>query len=144
MKKNFLLIFLIFWVLNMYAQNKSLNIKTSDVSHKNYYSAISYLNEGEVDDNGKVYRVLICTSEIYDNVIIETLTVGGEGGNVKIISRRQIDIDGFWQSFKLTGEISGLKFIKWLKTNSFILEVQHNKFIFTNIGSTTPTISVLK
>ncbi len=142
MKKNFLFIVIVLIIFCSKTYGQSINIKTKDVSHKDYYTGITYLNEGDTNDNGKAYRILICTSEIYDDLIIETVTIGEEGGNVKIISRRQIDIDSFWNAFHLKGEISGLKFVKWLNANSFILEAQDRKFVFKNIGSVTPRVSV--
>lgn len=131
----------------MVATGQSINIKTKNVINKNYYNYITYLTAGSSSESGKIYkayRVIIVTSEIYDDLIIETLTMGEEGGDIKIVDKREIDIDAFWHAFNLKGEIAGLKFVKWLSTDSFVLDAQDKKLLFSNIGSITPKISVYK
>lgn len=123
------------------ASAQEVSIKTTDVSKENYYNIITYLNEGEPTDNGKVYRVVISTSEIYDSLIIETLTMGEEGGNVKVINRRKVDLENLWSVFHLTGEISGLKFIKWINPTSFSLKIANKIFVFKNINLTSLKVS---
>jgi Ni,Fe-hydrogenase maturation factor len=82
-----------------------------------------------------VYRVVITTSEVYDNLIIECLTIGEESGNVKIVSRRKVDLESIWSSFHFNGEISGLEFVKWLNPNSFSFKIHNKILVFKDIGS---------
>jgi hypothetical protein len=116
-------------------------IKTIDKSSDDYYSWITYLNEGPINwvdskDNGTMgisFRLIITTSEIYDNIIIEKARVGEEGGGEKILSKKQVDIEGLRVPFDLQGEIAGIKFVKWITSTSFELVILGKTLLFENI-----------
>jgi hypothetical protein len=125
-------------------------IKTIDQSSKDYYPWITYLNEGPINwiesqnegSKGISFRLIITTSEIYDDIKIEKATVGEEGGGKKIISKRLVDRESLRAAFDLKGEISGITFKKWLTPTSFELIIQDKTLIFENIDK--DTISVKK
>jgi hypothetical protein len=81
-----------------------------------YYPWITFLSEGPVDwfakdENapvqGRAYRVVITTSEIYNDVYIELVTLGREGCCKKLRSVRKFDLDAFCSAFNFIGERSG-------------------------------------
>lgn len=118
-------------------------INTMKVQNQNYYPIITYLSAGEPDEQGRFYRVIIYTEEIYDTVIIEGLTFGEEGGNVKIVSKRKVDLNALWTTFHLNGEIAGLEFGRWITPTSFTLKVLNKTFLIKNVNSLALTVSKL-
>ena len=121
---------------------QTYQIKTIDRSSEDYYPWITYLNEGPINwiespqdgSKGISFRLIITTSEIYDDIIIENANVGEEGGVKKIISKRLVDRESLRAAFNLKGEISGIKFKKWLNPTSFELIIQDKTLIFENIN----------
>jgi hypothetical protein len=124
---------------------QTIQIKTIDRSSKDYYPWITYLNEGPInwiksqpdESSGISFRLIITTSEIYDDIIIEKATAGEEGGGKKIVSKRLVDRESLRAAFKLKGEISGIKFNRWLTPTSFELIIQDKTLIFQNIDKDT-------
>jgi hypothetical protein len=126
-------------------------IKTIDRFSTDYYPWITYLNEGPINwinskderSKGTSFRLIITTSEIYDDILIEKVIVGEEGGGKKIVSRRLVERDSLRADFDLKGEISGIKFKKWLTPTSFKLMIQDKTLIFQNIDKNTISVKRL-
>lgn len=124
-------------------------IKTSDYSTKQYYTDITYLTEGEsnpikpaTDKLSEIaYRLIITTSEIYDDIIIEKVGYGSEGGNKQIITKRKVDLGSLWSAFNLSGEIAGITFTKWISWNSFQLKILGKLYLVKEITSDSITVS---
>ena len=119
------------------AQEKK--IRTKDYTTKDDYTNITFLSEGDyktIKEQETAFRVVIITSEIYDQLLIEKVTFGDEGGNKKIANKKFIDLTELWKVFNLKGEIGGMKFINWLSWDSFEIEILEEIYIFRNIGNT--------
>ena len=121
------------------AHGQEVNVKTIDKTNQDNYTWITFLSEGETnwdeDNRGFAYRAIITTSEIYNDIYIEKVSVGEEGGGKKIEWKRQVDIDNLIANFALKGEFSGVVFIKWTTWNSFELNIQDKKLLFKNLES---------
>jgi len=126
-------------------------INTIDRSSTDYYPWITYINEGPINwikskdesSKGTSFRLIITTSEIYDDILIEKAIVGEEGGGKKIVSRRLVERDSLRADFDLKGEISGITFKKWLTPTSFELIIQDKTLIFQNIDKNTISVKRL-
>lgn len=134
--KNLLFLLFLFAGLHVSAQTKTL--KTVDMSGKDYYPQIILLNAGNVNNQNQFYRAIVIISEIYQSIIIEKLSTGDEGGNIKVIQRRKIEMDSFCTAFHLSSETADIKFLKWLKSDAFTVDISGKKFAFNNIGAVAP------
>lgn len=125
-----------------------VNIKTIDKTNEDNYEWITFLSEGETnwegDSGGVAYRAIFTTSEIYDDIYIEKVSLGEEGGGKKIEWKRLVDRDNFISNFKLKGEFSGVVFIKWISWNSFELNIHNKRFLFKNLESNKIQVKELK
>jgi hypothetical protein len=147
MKQIILTILFVVFSSILFSQTKK--IKTSDYSTKQYYTAIIYLTEGKsntikptTDKLSEIaYRLVITTSEIYDEIIIEKVGYGSEGGNKQIITKRKVDLESLRSAFNLLGEISGITFSKWISWNSFELKILGKLYIIKDISSDSITVS---
>jgi hypothetical protein len=83
-----------------------------------YYPWVTFLSEGPIDwfsndesapVQGRAYRLVITTSEIYNTVYIEMVTFGGEGCCKKLKSVRKFDIAYFCKTFNFIGEQTGFE-----------------------------------
>lgn len=137
MRRYILIFSIILSCCSVYGQE--LNVKTIDKSNQDYYEWITFLSEGETnwdgDNFGVAYRAIITTSEIFNDIYIEKVSVGEEGGGKKIEWKRLVDRDNLISNFKLKGEFSGVVFIKWTTWNSFELNIQDKRLLFTNLES---------
>ncbi len=137
MKRYVLIFSIILSCVSVYGQE--INVKTIDKSNQDYYKWITFLSEGETnwdgDNGGVAYRAIITTSEIYNDIYIEKVSVGKEGSGKKIEWKRLVDRDNLISSFRLKGEFSGVVFIKWTTWNSFELNIQDKILLFTNLES---------
>jgi len=107
-----------------------------------YYAWIVFLSQGpirwtskpsstpgqEPESFGRAYRVVQLTSEIYDTVLIEEITMGNEGFGKKVKAVRQVDLDGFVKSFGFVGEIAGFTFVRWESPTSFRFRFKGREF----------------
>lgn len=154
MKKKVLLSFLALVIIvgayfTVIANENGKSIRTTDFSKKEIYTDITFLSEGETEwseakegeETGIAYRAIITTSEIYNDLVIEKVTYGAEGGGKKVESRRKVDLMEFWKTFGLTGEIAGVEFVKWLSPVSFELTVYGESYIVQNIDKGTIKVS---
>jgi len=73
-------------------------------------------------------RVVVYRSEIYQSLVVETLTTGMEGCCSKVARRQSIDLEGFAAHFGFRGEISGFSFSGWSSHNSFRFTYQGAPF----------------
>jgi len=137
MKRYVLIFSIILSCFSVYGQE--INVKTIDKSNQDYYKWITFLSEGETnwdgDNGGVAYRAIITTSEIYNDIYIEKVSVGKEGSGKKIEWKRLVDRDNLISSFRFKGEFSGVVFIKWTTWNSFELNIQEKILLFTNLES---------
>ncbi len=109
----------------------------------NYYPWITFLSEGPVDwfakdesapVQGRPYRLVITTSEIYNSIYIEMVTLGGEGCCKKLKTVRKFDLDAFASAYKFIGEQAGFEFIEWLSPTSLVFRYQEREFVMSDIG----------
>ncbi|MEA5005596.1 MAG: hypothetical protein VB022_04195 [Rikenellaceae bacterium] len=146
MRRYILLITLI--VVCIFAHGQEVNIKTIDKTYHDNYKWITFLSEGETnwdgDNGGVAYRFILTTPEIYNDIYIEKVSVGEEGGGKKIEWKRLIDRDNLTSNFKLKGEFTGVVFIKWTTWNSFELNIQGKRFLFKNLESDKIQVRELK
>lgn len=139
-----------FLLLSRHSYGQEKQIGTVEVGGKDYYTSITYLSEGAInwtenkqgDQQGTAFRVVILTWEIYDNIIIEKVSYGSEGGGKKITSRRKVDLDSFWSTFNLKGEIAGVEFLDWVNWNAFRIEIGGNTYLIKDIA--LPTVKVIR
>ena len=146
MRRYFLLLSIIFSCIKLHAQE--YNIKTIDKTSADYYSWITFLSEGDTewngDNGGNAYRIAITTSEIYDDIHIEKISMGDEGAGKKVVWKRKVDREDLVKVFGIHGELSGIEFVKWKFWDSIELKIQNRKFIFKNLGSDIVKVEELK
>lgn len=132
----------------VYSQKQSIVcLETND----DYYKWISFLSEGKIDwfddiiDNveGESYRFVVTSSEIYNNIYIERITLGPEGCCRKIVSKKEVPIDNVFKAFNITGERSGVQFIDWKSPTSLVFSIWGNKYLMENINEDKVLISKL-
>tara|TARA_R110002074_G_scaffold393150_1_gene579377 strand:+ start:196 stop:642 length:447 start_codon:yes stop_codon:yes gene_type:complete len=129
-------------VILLVAFSKSVNASSTNLP--NYYPWITFLSSGpikwidagehETDTTGTTYRVVVTTSEIYDTVRIEKITLGFEGCCVKFSSVQKLDLRKVQNDFGMIGEISGFKFQEWTQFNVFRFSFNSKNFEAKIIG----------
>ena len=143
----------LFFMLVLFAGNhlfgQDKQIKTIEKSNLNQYPWITFLSMGDEKWNkeetrGIAFRFVITTSEIYDQIIIEGIQFGEEGGGKTVFFSRQVDLSELAESFKISGEISGIEFIKWNEWNSFEVKILDRKFLFKNIEKPILNVKEIK
>jgi hypothetical protein len=67
----------------------------------------------------RALRVVIYRSEIYQDLVIETITTGLEGCCVRLASSGRISLAPFAAYFGFKGEASGIHFVEWSSPRSF-------------------------
>lgn len=114
----------------------------SSPAKADYYVWITFLTEGSVDwitedeaaqIQGRVHRVVVTTSEIYDNVYIETLSVGREGCCKKLERVRKFGFEAFCKKIQCVGEQSGFEFVRWLSETSFVFRYHDREYVMSAI-----------
>lgn len=112
-------------------------VMTIDKSNNYYYQWITFLSEGEINWEGQyggvAFRVAITTSEIYNDIYIEKVSMGEEGGNKNIEWKKLVDRDDLIDNFGLEGEFTGVEFVKWITWNSFVLNIHDKRLLFKEI-----------
>jgi len=123
----------------VFARGQEVNVKTIDKSNQDNYKWITFLSEGETNwdgyNGGVAYRAILTTSEINNDIYIEKVSVGEDGGGKKIEWKRLVDRYNLIANFALRGEFSGVVFIKWTTWNSFELNIQDKRLLFKNLES---------
>jgi len=117
-------------------------IKTIDDSNSNVYPWVTFLSEGEsnvVEEDSEFgtvefCRILITTSEIYNDIYIEYGTSSFSGGRSQETFKRKIVVrDELREYLKIKGEFAGLKFIEWTSWNSCKFKMHGIEFKLLNI-----------
>lgn len=106
---------------------------------KDYYAWITSLNEGPIkwldkpegEIEGKAYRTVITTAEIYNSLYIEQVTFGSEGCCKQIISKKKLDLYDLFIGFGLSGEVANVIFSKWINPSTFELQIQDEAFLIS-------------
>lgn len=146
MRRYILIFSIILSCFSVYGQE--FNVNMIDKSNHDYYKWITFLSEGETNWDGANCRVafwvIITTSEIYNDIYIEKVSIGEEGGGKKIEWKRLVDRNNLISNFGLKGEFSGVVFIKWTTWNSFELNIQEKRLLFTNLESDKIQVKELK
>ena len=89
---------------------------------------ISWSGDPESDVAGYLHRVVVTTTEIYNDVIIERVTVGQEGFGKKLGWSRQMDVEAFAAAFAIRGEFTGLLVERWLDADTFVVSREGRRF----------------
>ncbi len=146
MKRLFFLSVTICISLVAFTQKQSFDcFETKD----DYYKWISFLSEGKINwfddivDNveGESYRFVVTTSEIYNQIYIERITLGPEGCCRKLASKKEIPIDKIFIAFNIAGERSGVKFIDWKSSTSLVFSIYDKKYLIEDIDKDKVLIS---
>jgi hypothetical protein len=110
------------------------------VSNSDYYPWITKMEIGPIDwvyesedVAGRAYRVVVTTSEIYNSMYFEEITIGDEGCCVKVSSTRMFEIEQFAKKAGLKGELASLRFVEWLSPTSFKFKFHNRSFILRNV-----------
>ena len=110
------------------------------VSNSDFYPWITVMKRGTVDwvyesddVEGRAYRVVVLTSEIYNTVYFEEITIGDEGCCVKVASTREFEIGQFAKKAGFKGELAGFRFVDWLSPTSFKFKFKNRLFILRNV-----------
>jgi hypothetical protein len=148
MRKSFLLLLLFCFSIQAFTQKQSFTVQEID---KDYYKWISLMSEGKTTwfedpiDNvaGISYRFVITTSEIYNNIYVEKVTVGPEGGGRKIASKRSLPIDDIFISFNIPGERAGVEFESWQSPSSVVITIYKKRYLIEDIDKSDVLISEL-
>ena len=64
-------------------------------------------------------RLVVYRSEIYQSLVIETISTGLEGCCAKVVHARSFDLAAFAAHFGFKGEVTGFEFIGWSSPRSF-------------------------
>ena len=100
--RRLLLIFLVAFPFLSFGQSEIVKLVEAE---KDYYRWITFLSQGEIDwldipikeVEGVAYRMVITTSDIYNQIYIEKATFGMEGCCKKITSKRELSIDNIFK-----------------------------------------------
>jgi len=123
-------------------------IKTFDETNSDIYAWTTFLSEGQnnlLEDKSEFVtiefcRVIITTSEIYNDIYIEYGTSSIEGGGKKIKKKSLISRDDLREYLQIRGEFAGLEFIKWTSWNSCKFKMHGKEFEIFNIEKETINI----
>ena len=117
-------------------------IKTADDSNSDIYPWVTFLSEGEsnvVEEDSEFgtvefCRILITTSEIYNDIYIEYGTSSFSGSRSSNTFKRKIVVrDNLREYLQVKGEFAGLKFIEWISWNSCRFIMHGREFKLLNI-----------
>jgi len=109
----------------------------SNTNIPDYYEWITALSSGPIewkegktenDTSGERYRVVVTTSEIYNSVYLEKISLGTEGCCVQLRSIQNLNLNILKENFGLKGEIAGFKLIEWETFNVFIFTIHSRTF----------------
>ena len=119
------------------------------IKSKGSYPAIEFMSASEssalpsattADDSSpdipqaQSLRVVVYRSEIYQSLVVETLTTGLEGCCSKVAGARSVDLSAFAEHFGFKGELSGFVFAGWSSPRSFRFTYQGQPFHATIIN----------
>ena len=119
-------------------------IPTTLRATQDYYPWITALSSGPVQwtsdeeteiSRGLAYRVVVLTSEIYDTVLLEEITLGNEGCCVALGTVRELDLRALADHFGLRGEMSGFRLTRWMGPDSFEFQLHRRTFGVDALGA---------
>jgi hypothetical protein len=118
---------------------QAVSVPLTGVPEADLYPWITQLSAGPIswredpnsDVAGYLHRAVVTTTEIYNDVIIERVTVGEEGFGKKLVWSRQIDVAAFAQAFAIRGEFAGLVVERWLDPDTFVVSISERQFSVT-------------
>ena len=117
-------------------------VRTIPQTRPDYYEWITSLSEGPaqslaVDELAKVQarilRVVVLTSEIYNTVYIEEITIGREGCCRRLKSIRKLDLEDWAQQLKTKGELAGFRIVRWNTPTTAEVEFQGRAFVLSEL-----------
>jgi hypothetical protein len=125
-----------------------VQITTIDETNSDIYKWTTFLTEGEsnlLEDKSdfgtlEFCRILITTSEIYNDIYIEYGISGIEGGGKKIKRKVLVSRDDLRKHLQIKGEFAGLEFIEWTSWNSCKFKMQGKEFEILNIDDNSINI----
>ena len=117
------------------------------VTAKASYAAIEFMSAGDsaalpsvadIDSpnspQAQSLRVVVYRSEIYQSLVLETLTTGLEGCCSKVAASHSVDLAAFAEHFGFKGELSGFVFSSWSSPSSFRFTYRGEPFHATIIN----------
>jgi hypothetical protein len=118
---------------------QAVSVPLTDVPDTDVYPWITQLSAGPIswsgapdsDVAGYLHRAVVTTTEIYNDVIIERVTVGEEGFGKKLAWSRQMDVAVFAEALAIRGEFAGLVVERWLDSDTFVVSIQERQFSVT-------------
>lgn len=118
---------------------------------KDYYVALTSLTESPVhwldEPEGKVkgtaHRICIATSEIYNSLYIERVTLGQVGCCKSIVESRELDLFQVFEKFGLTGEISGITFNQWIDSSSCDIMIGEKSYRLSQLEKEKIKVSLI-
>jgi hypothetical protein len=126
------------WVLA-----QEIEVPTQTEKSADYYPWITFLSEGPIDwfekdetakVQGRAFRVVVLTSEIYNTIYLEEITLGREGCCKRLIKIRKFNLEIFAKGFGFIGELSGFEVIRWVTPTSFEFRFQERSFMMSEIN----------
>jgi len=142
MNRLFTIFIILFSVFTVWSQkiNTVPKLTAGDI-----YLQITYLQESqnfynETEGRDFAYRFIVTSNEIFDQVYIEKVIYGEEGGAKKILWRKKLDMDVFYK-LGITGEISNVGFDKWPDEEKLNISVYETQFEVSNLNSNSWTIT---
>lgn len=118
------------------AFGQAVSIPTT-TTERDYYPWITELSAGPVkwsgaentDTAGYFYRAIVTTSEIYNDLYIEYMTLGDEGCCRRVASARYMIPEEFNRAFGIRGEFTGLSLTEWRDSDTLVVTVQERRFV---------------
>ena len=91
----------------------------------------------EAMPRSKALRLVVYRSEIYQSLVIETVTEGVEGCCSRVASARAFDLEAFASHFGFKSEVTGFSFAGWTSPTSFRFTYQGKPFKATVLNAST-------
>jgi len=114
-----------------------------------YYPWITQLSTGQITwsegaseetSSGCLYRVAVLTSEIYNTVLLEEVTLGPEGCCAELGKVREFNLQAFADTFDLPGELSGFEVSRWSAPDAFEFTYHERQFRMDGVGRGTVAV----
>ena len=80
---------------------------------------------------GQTLRLVVYRSEIYQSLVVETVTTGLEGCCTKVAQSRAMDLHAFAAHFGFKGELAGFAFTDWTSPRAFRFTFKRKPFSAT-------------
>jgi hypothetical protein len=124
------------------AKSQTISIPLVDPPRGDRYAWITQLSTGPVSWSGTpdsevaghFFRVVVTTTEIYNDVFVERLTLGEEGFDKRLVSTRMMDVETMASAFAIRGEFAGLRVEQWDGPDAFVMSINQRRFRVTLTG----------